>query len=47
MISIYAIVRAHLSVSSRLRGRRTQAQQEPVCFNGENTEQMYSKHLSV
>ena len=47
MISIYAIVGVHLSVSSRLRGLKAQAQQEPVCFNGENTEQMYSKHLSV
>ena len=39
--------RVHMSVSSRLRGQRARAQREPWRLNGEDTEQMCSKHLSV
>ena len=44
----YVIVRVHLSVSSRLRALMARARNESPCrLNGEDTEQMYSKHLSV
>ena len=42
--NLNVIVRVHLSVYSRLKGIRAQAQRS---INGENTEQMYSKHRSL
>ena len=46
--NVQVIVRVQLSVYPRLRGIRARAQREPVAsVYGEDTEQMYSKHLSV
>ena len=42
------IVRAHLSVSSRyLDTERRERSESPRCLSSEETEQMYSKILSV
>jgi len=45
----YVIDTLRVSVSSRLRGliARAQLSQSPWCLNDEDTEQIYSKHLSV
>ena len=42
------IVKVHLSVSSQyLDAEGRERSENPRCLNSEETEQMYSKHLSV